>query len=149
LKEGGKKSILDVGTGSGVFAEAFFNKNILVSGIDSNPEMLEAAKSYLPSCSFEVASAKALPFSDKSFDMLFMGLVFHEVDNYKKVIEEGKRVAIKQVAVLEWNYTLQSFGPPLEHRLRPEFLEQLSKEVGFTQLEIIPITNLVLYLFKI
>ena len=46
LKENGINSVLDIGTGSGVFAEGFFKRNLLVSGIDPNPEMIEAAKFY-------------------------------------------------------------------------------------------------------
>ncbi len=149
LKENGINSVLDIGTGSGVFAEGFFKRNLLVSGIDPNPEMIEAAKSYLPDCSFELASAELLPFDDKSFDMAFMGLVLHEVDDYKKVIDEAKRVVVKQIAILEWNYIVQQIGPPLEHRLKPEFIEQLSIGAGINSFDIQPLTNLSLYLLKI
>ena len=42
-------NVLDVGTGSGVFAEAFSQRVKSVAGIDPNPEMLEAAKKFVPS----------------------------------------------------------------------------------------------------
>lgn len=139
-------SVLDIGTGSGLFAEAFYKRNIVVTGIDSNHEMLEAAKDYLPNCQFKLASAESLPFQENSFDMVFMGLVLHEVDDYDKVLKEIERVAVKQAAILEWNYEIQEFGPPLEHRLKPEFIEQLSKDAGFTSFSVVPLTNLSLYL---
>ena len=46
------KSVLDVGTGSGIFAEAFAKKGIAITGIDPNPDMLEAAKSFVPTGKF-------------------------------------------------------------------------------------------------
>ncbi|MCX6170611.1 MAG: class I SAM-dependent methyltransferase [Ignavibacteriales bacterium] len=141
-------SVLDIGTGSGLFAEAFYKRNIKVSGIDANQEMLIAAKDYLPNCQFKLASAESLPFEDKSFDMIFMGLVFHEVDDFNKVLKEIERVSVKQAAILEWNYEVQEFGPPLEHRLKPEFIEQLSKDAGFISFTAIPLTNLSLYLLS-
>ena len=141
-------SLLDIGTGSGLFAEEFYKRDIEVTGIDANQEMLDAAKDYLPKCQFKLAPAESLPFEDKSFDMVFMGLVLHEVDDFAKVLKEIARVAVKKAAILEWNYEVQEFGPPLEHRLKPEFIEQLSKDAGFTSFSIVPLTNLSLYLLE-
>ncbi|HEX9252938.1 MAG TPA: class I SAM-dependent methyltransferase, partial [Ignavibacteriaceae bacterium] len=51
------KSVLDVGTGSGLFSEAFANRNMKIAGADLNPDMLEAAKKHLPDTEFKVAVA--------------------------------------------------------------------------------------------
>jgi SAM-dependent methyltransferase len=75
------KSMLDIGTGSGVFAEEFFKRSLSVAGIDLNPGMVEIAKGYVPEGEFKIAKAEEIPFKDKSFDLVFMGLVFHEVDD--------------------------------------------------------------------
>lgn len=149
LNENEINSVLDVGTGSGLFAEAFHKKNILVAGVDVNPDMIDAAKSYLPDCRFEIAPAESLPFENNSFDMTFMGVVFHEVDDFKKTFEELKRVTTKQACILEWNYEIQEFGPPMEHRLKPEFIEDLAKQTGFSSFEIKKLTNLTLYILKV
>lgn len=141
-------SVLDIGTGSGIFAEAFYKRNIKIAGVDANPEMLEAAKKYLPDGNFQLASAESLPFEDGSFDMAFMGLVLHEVDDFNKAGKEIARISAKMAAVLEWNYKIQDFGPPIEHRLKPEFVERLSKEAGFTSFKILPLTNLSLYILE-
>ena len=51
--EGGQfNSVLDVGTGSGLFAESFFILGLAVSGLDTNPEMLSAARQFVPRQSF-------------------------------------------------------------------------------------------------
>jgi ubiquinone/menaquinone biosynthesis C-methylase UbiE len=138
-------SVLDVGTGSGLFAEEFSKRNISVAGIDPNPEMIEAAKSFVPAGDFHVAPAEKLPFNDESFDLVFFGLVLHEADDYLKSLKEASRVARSAAAVLEWEYKTQEFGPPLEHRLKKEFIEDLALKAGFKKVEIHILKNLVLY----
>lgn len=140
-------SVLDIGTGNGLFAEWFYKQNKKVAGIDLNPDMLSAAKKYLPEVEFKVARAESLPFNDNSFDMAFMGVILHEADDYEKALQEAKRVVVKQVSVLEWKYTTEDYGPPIEHRLNENFLKQLSDKVGFSQMQTVPLTNLVIYHF--
>ncbi|MDT3696352.1 MAG: class I SAM-dependent methyltransferase [Ignavibacterium sp.] len=140
-------SVLDIGTGSGLFAEGFYKLNKKVTGIDINPEMLTAAKVHLPDVEFRIAHAEELPFDDNTFDLVFMGVIFHEVDDYIKALQESKRVAVRQVSILEYKYIVEESGPPIEHRLKEEFLKQLSEEAGFSQIQIIPLKNLVLYHF--
>jgi len=142
---GNIKSILDIGTGSGIFAEKFSRKGIHVVGIDINPEMIDAAKEYLPQTLFETGEAEDLPFPNDSFDLAFMGLVFHEVNDYKKALSETYRVVKIGTAILEWKYLVEDFGPPLEHRLKSEFIVSLAKEIGFSKTEVINLNNLVLY----
>lgn len=145
IADGSIKSLLDIGTGSGIFAEKFAEKGIHVVGLDINPEMIDAAKEYLPDTLFEIGEAENLPFPDSSFDYAFMGLVFHEVSDYKKAMSEIFRVVKKGASLMEWNYTVENFGPPLEHRLKPEFITGLAKETGFMKTEIVNLKNLVLY----
>jgi ubiquinone/menaquinone biosynthesis C-methylase UbiE len=140
-------SVLDIGTGSGLFAEEFNKHNKKVAGVDLNPEMLIAAKNYLPDSEFKEAVAENLPFDDNSFDLVFMGVILHEVNDYTKALQEAKRVAVKQVSVLEWKHAVEDFGPPIEHRLSEDYLKQLSDKAGFSKMETIPLINLVLYHF--
>jgi ubiquinone/menaquinone biosynthesis C-methylase UbiE len=147
LENRGFKSVLDIGTGSGLFAEAFNKKGLTVAGVDLNPEMIEAAKSYLPDSIFEQSTAEDLPFDDNSFDIVFIGVLLHEVNDFVKALSEAKRVAKHQVSVLEWSYKVEDFGPPLEHRLSKDFLQNLSDQVGFLKMEVAPLKNLVLYHF--
>lgn len=138
-------SMLDVGTGSALFAEEFYKRNITAAGVDLNPEMLKAAKEFLPDCEFKLSNAEEIPFDDKSFDLVFMGLVFHEVDDFTKALSEAKRIAIISVSILEWPYKTEEAGPPLEHRLKEEFVKDLAEKAGFGKIEIYPLKQLVLY----
>lgn len=145
LGESKINSVLDIGTGSGLFAEAFYKKGIKVAGIDLNPNMVETASKILQDCEFKISAAEELPFEDNSFDMIFMGVVFHEVDNYIKVLKETKRVAVKSVSILEWDFKTEEYGPPIEHRLSEEFINKIAEESGFTNVKRIPLKSLVLY----
>ena len=65
-------SVLDVGTGSGIFAEAFSNRVKNVAGIDPNPEVLKAAKTFVPAGTFLNGTVEDIPYEDNSFDLVFL-----------------------------------------------------------------------------
>jgi len=138
-------SVLDVGTGSGLFAEEFNKRGLKVAAIDPSPEMVAATQNFLPGLDVRKASAEEVPFENNSFDLVFMGLVFHEVDNYSQAIKEAYRIANKEVSILEWEYLEQDFGPPLKHRLKSTFIRELAELAGFKTVEVVKLTNLILY----
>ena len=148
LKDKKVKTLLDIGTGSGLFAEAFSKLGIAISGIDINKEMIEAAKSYIPEGQFLIAPAEEIPFNDESFDSSFLGLVFHEVNDYKKSLSEAYRVTNSFTFILEWQHKQEDFGPPIEHRLKPEFIENMAFSVGYKNVNIFSLSTLVLYILE-
>lgn len=139
------RCVLDVGTGTGLFAEAFTRHGLIVSGVDLKPEMLQAARTYVPVGDFCVSTAEALPFADSSFDLVFMGLLLHESDEQRQVLNEARRVARSRVGILEWAYREEEFGAPLVHRVAPEIISELALEAGFNRVEVIPLSKLVCY----
>ena len=139
------RSVLDVGTGSGLFAEQFAAKGLQVTGLDANPEMLPAAEQYVPEGSFYEGVAEKLPFPDGSFDLVFMGLLLHETDDVLAAMTEAKRVGVQRLAILEWPDEEQAFGPPRAHRLAGEKIEALAKQAGFHSIEQIRLVDLCLY----
>lgn len=139
------RSVLDIGTGSGLFAEAFHKRDVKVAGVDINQEMIKIARKFIPSGEFRVSPAEKLPFEDKTFDAVFLGLVFHEVNDYKKALEEAKRVARSEIFILEWVHKTEDYGPPLEHRLRKDFVKGLAEDIELDSFQSILLKNLVLY----
>ncbi len=139
------KNVLDVGTGSGLFAESFAAKGLEVTGVDVNPEMLAAARQFVPSGDFRQGTAEELPVSDASFDLVFYGLVLHESDDPLQALREARRVSRQRVCILEWPYEAQEFGPPLAHRLSPIDVSDLVQQAGFVHLESKRLSHLVLY----
>jgi ubiquinone/menaquinone biosynthesis C-methylase UbiE len=149
LEKGHAENMLDVGTGSGLFAEAFAKRGLKASGIDVNPEMLVAAQQFLPEGDFREGTAEELPFPAGSFDLVFLGLVLHESDNVSKTLLEALRVTRQQVCILEWPYRDQTFGPPLAHRLNPEDLAVLFLKAGFRKWSMTDLTDTVLYRLEV
>ncbi len=137
--------VLDVGAGSGVFAEAFAALGKEVSGLDKNPKMIESAKRHVPQAVFRLGSAEAIPWPDRSFDLVFLGLVLHEMKAPLTALRESRRIARARVVILEWPYIAQEFGPPLSHRLRSGDILEMSISAGFQRFDMIPLANTILY----
>ncbi len=116
-----------------------------MTGVDVNPEMLRVARQFVPSGTFQEGVAEALPFPDRSFDLLFMGLLLHETDDIAAALAEAHRVTRRRLVVLEWRDEEQEFGPPLDHRLDANVVITLAERAGFRKIETIPLTYLVLY----
>jgi ubiquinone/menaquinone biosynthesis C-methylase UbiE len=138
-------SVLDVGTGTGVFAEAFAGMGLPVTGIDTNADLLAVARGYAPMAHFREAIAEEIPFPDGSFDLVFLGLVLHEADDPLAALREARRVARRRVAILEWPYREESPGPPLAHRLAPAYVADLSARAGLLPVERVELTDVDFY----
>ena len=142
------ESVLDVGTGTGIFAEAYAGKGAKVSGVDPNPQLLNRAIELVPEGKFLSGVVEELPFEDKSFDLVFLGHVLHESDDRSKALSECARCARKRVAVLEWPYKAEETGPPIEHRLRIDEILEPSKSLPFTTIDTIKLSHMVLVRFN-
>jgi ubiquinone/menaquinone biosynthesis C-methylase UbiE len=138
-------TVLDVGTGSGIFAEAFSGRGKRVTGIDPNPAMLEAAGTFVPSGEFLHGTIEAIPLSEASFDVVFLGHVLHESDDLARALAETRRVAKKRVCVLEWPHKAEESGPPLEHRLTTDQVVLAAKGSGFSRIETIGMQHMVFF----
>lgn len=138
-------SVLDVGTGTGLFAEQFVNAGLRVTGADRNPEYLEEARRLVPSASFMLADMNGLAFRPDSFDLVFFGHVFHETDHHAKVLSDCRRIARKAVCILEWPYKEEAEGPPLHHRIKPGFVSGLARKTGFSSIRTIRQSQMILY----
>jgi ubiquinone/menaquinone biosynthesis C-methylase UbiE len=140
------RTVLDVGTGSGVFAEAFARRGLEVTGVDVQEAMLEAARGCVPGVRFELAPSERLPFRDGAFDLVFLGHVLHEARDPLQSLREAGRVSALRVAVLEWPYLKETLGPPLRHRLKVDDIRGLASSAGFTRVESPPLSHMALFL---
>jgi SAM-dependent methyltransferase len=138
------KTMLDLGTGTGLFAEAFAKAGWKVSGVDVNRHMLVAARRALSQADLLVASVEALPYADNSFDLVFLGLVLHETAVPLAALREAGRITKKKVCILEWPYRETDFGPPLDERLETGFLTEIIQAAGFSGSDRVPLSHLVL-----
>jgi ubiquinone/menaquinone biosynthesis C-methylase UbiE len=138
-------SVLDVGTGTGVFAETFAAAGASVTGVDLNPDFLALAEAQVPQARFVCAPGEALPFADRSFDLAFLGHVLHESEQPATMLSEAARVSRREVAVLEWPYRDEALGPPLAHRLSEEALAAAGTRAHLEVVERLELQHMVLY----
>jgi ubiquinone/menaquinone biosynthesis C-methylase UbiE len=83
-------NVLDVGCGTGLFADCFKGK---YTGIDINQEYIKMAETK-GNGTFLVADATSLPFNDKTFDLVFTMGVLHHINKQEreKMLNEMWRV---------------------------------------------------------
>ena len=148
LQGGNIRRALDVGTGTGIFAEAFSKLSLDVEGVDANPDMLASARDLVAGVRFQEGTAESLPYPDASFDLVFMGLLFHETDDRPKAMQEAARVTRQRVAALEWPYEKQDIGPGLDERLTEQQIKDLAAKAGLKVRQVFPLQKLVLYLLE-
>ena len=140
------RTVLDIGTGSGIFAEVFSDLGLHVTGIDIQEPMLEVARKFVPRAHFQLGAAENLPFGDGSFDLCFLGLVLHESSRPLRALRETCRVSALGAAVLEWSYREEAVGPPLKHRLKTVDVLRRATTAGFFRIQAISLEHLVLFL---
>jgi len=88
---------LDIGFGSGVYAEYLKEMGHGVVGIDSEPEFVKQAQKKYPRIEFVLGSVYKLPFKKKEFDTAILFDVLEHVDDMKalrEVARVAKRVII-------------------------------------------------------
>lgn len=141
------ETVLDVGTGSGLFAEAFARRGKRVAGVDVDARRIGLARGHLPGGRFGQARAEALPFPAGAFDLAFFGLVLHELADPARALAEARRVASRRIVVLEWPEPDGGPGAPPVSRLRGESLPAIAGRAGFMGVQPIALAHLVLYLF--
>ncbi|MBN1423393.1 class I SAM-dependent methyltransferase [Candidatus Fermentibacteria bacterium] len=140
------KQVVDVGTGAGVFAEAFLARGCAVLGIDPNIVLLGDALRMVTAARFLQAVAEDLPSRNKAFDLAFLCAVLHETDDGVAALGEARRVARYRVAVVEHPYLEEDQGPRLAHRLQRETIIGMSNMAGFTHVAHMTLSHLELYL---
>lgn len=91
-----KKSILELGAGSGVILNEISQRTgAKLCGIDADPQMTAFARSQNPGIDFRTARAETLPFPDGSFDLIVTNCFWLWQKDPGKVLAEVKRVLNK------------------------------------------------------
>jgi len=111
--EQGPHSLLDVGTGAAdiplalLHAAEALGRELRIVGLDSRPEVLEAARSIDPrldsidNIHLRTADGRSLPYLDRTFDIVHASLVLHHLEQRDAVafLREARRVARRGVVV--------------------------------------------------
>lgn len=138
-------SVLDVGTGSGLFAELFLARGMVVTGVDRDPVILATARRLVPRARFVVGVAESLPLADAAFDVVFLGHVLHETNDVVRTLREARRTGRRRVVVLEWPYRKEPIGPVLSRRVAPGRVQSIADRLGFAKLDTLVLEHMVVY----
>jgi SAM-dependent methyltransferase len=84
------EQILDLGCGDGQLTARLAQSGAVVTGVDADPRMVEAAKSL--GVDAHHAMAESLPFADASFDAVFSNAALHWVRDQDAMMDEVHRV---------------------------------------------------------
>ncbi|MGL5416734.1 MAG: class I SAM-dependent methyltransferase [Clostridium sp.] len=91
--------LVDVGTGTGFFAEAILNKmpDAICFGFDISKDMLSWIKEnkspdILSRFNVQLMEESKIPLADNFADLVFMIAVYHELENPRDLLKEASRV---------------------------------------------------------
>ena len=143
-----ESTVLDVGCGTGEFERLVLleQPTQAIVGIDLSEQMLERAQQKCrdyPHVSFQKASVAALPFSDRSFDVIVSASAFHYFNDPIAALTEMKRVLKPngEIVILDWckDYILCQLYDLVLKRLDPAYKQcytqaefhKLLAEAGF------------------
>lgn len=135
-------SVLDIGGGTGVMCEFAHTcrDDLAFTVVDPAGGMLKHAKEYVKTVK---ASAEALPFADKSFDLILMGEALHHFNDIDEALKETVRVLKKGGKLFIYDFDVGTFrgqsictvekllGEP-GNFFEPEALTVLLESYGFT-----------------
>jgi SAM-dependent methyltransferase len=97
------RRLLDVGTGTGRAALLFARQGAIVTGVDASSEMLAVARQRATdeglAIAFQEADAHALPFPDRSFDVVMSLRVLMHTPSWRTCLAELCRVATDLVVI--------------------------------------------------
>nr|BFE75541.1 hypothetical protein GCM10020092_088420 [Actinoplanes digitatis] len=108
----GGKRMLDVGTGPGTLAAAAAGLGALVTAVDAEPSMVEAARLAVPGADVRPAVLPDLPFAAGSFEAVTANFVLNHVGDPAAAARELVRVTAPggHVAASIWPFP----QPPLQ-----------------------------------
>jgi SAM-dependent methyltransferase len=149
------RSVLDLGSGSGVFCRLAADAGASVTGIDASAALVEIARERVPEGRFDVGDIQDLPYTDRSFDVVtaFNSLQFAR--DPLAVLAEVRRVTRPEghVYILVWGreqYTellavMKALHPLVPRRPAgsagpfalspPGVLEDMATRSGWAQIE--------------
>ncbi len=117
----GTNSLLDVGVGTGRFADPLRRRGFEVVGVDLSRRMMaKAREKQLPN--LILADAARLPLKSKSFEVAIVMHILHLVDDWSRVVRELGRVTSSYVVSV-----VQKVEGPRFRNFYIESMEELGK----------------------
>lgn len=139
LSIGPKNTVLDIGAGTGYLTiPAAHLTSGTVYALDVEPQMLSVLQEKvknerLENVTFVEGIIEDIPLPNEAVQHVIASLVLHEVEPLAKGLQEIHRV-LKPGGTcfcLEWEKKTTEQGPPLQHRIASDAMEEQMKKEGF------------------
>lgn len=134
---GAKTTWADIGCGTGFFTIPLAAKVQQVFALDIRPEMLDDLRKSLvqqqiSNVTVLQSEESRFPLSAQLVDGILISLVLHEVDHPIEFFGELNRILKSggRVVVIEWIKAVMEIGPPIDHRLSVEQLDDWVVSTG-------------------
>jgi len=138
MRLGKDEVALDIGCGTGFFAEAAAGRVAKLIGVDRSEDMLNVFRakdgfSEFGNIDLRIGDAADLPVEDGSCDVVFHVCILHEIKDVARFHAEIMR-ALKlggRVYCVDWEARDTEGGPPVDHRVSKETAMQWLIRDGF------------------
>jgi ubiquinone/menaquinone biosynthesis C-methylase UbiE len=127
------RNVLDVGTGNGAFIHVLKKTfpHAEITGVDPNPESLEAARESYPEITFRQMTAEKLEFEDNVFDVVSISMALHHLPKVKKGLREMKRVVKPNGYIIINENISDNLNPAQEvHKMYHHFRSRIDRLTG-------------------
>ena len=94
------RTVLDCGCGAGRFVGLATQREAVVAGIDASTELVKIAAKSTPQADIRVGEFEALPWPDRTFDVVTGFSTFQFADDHAAALGEARRVCRGQVWVV-------------------------------------------------
>jgi Methylase involved in ubiquinone/menaquinone biosynthesis len=128
----------DIGCGTGFFTIPLAKEVRQVYALDIRAEMLDdlnkgLAQRQILNVDVLQSEENRFPLSERLVDGILTSLVIHEVDEPVEFFHELNRIlkTSGRLVVIEWAKASTEMGPPTEHRLSIQQLDDLAHSTGF------------------
>jgi ubiquinone/menaquinone biosynthesis C-methylase UbiE len=139
-------TLVDIGTGTGLFAEAFLKllpearcyaldiRHEVIEWIKNNRETYREGR-LIP----QLMEESKTPLGDNIADFLFMITLHHELEEPVELMKECRRILKLggKLLIADWRKDdMESGGPPRDHRIEPSLVISHLKQAGFADITI-------------
>lgn len=138
----GDEVVLDIGCGTGFFAEPVAKRCGKLIGLDISEDMLAMFRGRdgfenLGDVELKQGDANDIPLENGSCDVAFHVCFLHEVRDVEKFHAEIRRVLKPggRYLLADWHAWETGWGPPVDHRVSRESAMEWMKRDGFTDVK--------------
>ena len=138
----GAELVVDIGCGTGYFAEALASRCAQYFGVDHSSDMLgifrdKGLAERFEGLRIEQSQADKLPLATASVDLALHVALLHELSDIPTFHREMRRVLGPEgrLVTVDWEAKETPDGPPLEHRLPRERAIELLERDRFMVIE--------------